>query len=326
MLYNEFNKYISNDKIIFYNDNAINIKTIERITYAKPPNNNYMIYIDIDGGGYIDVDIDILYNIHEIIDGGKSVAIKFKFIFDINDDIELINLYYNENINDISSYIQKSISTYDLLNNNNTVSLYNSSPQSKIRFWKGDKSQYDTSTINENYIYFVSGKGIYVGSNQISSLDNVTWTTYESNSQKVSLTVNGVSKDLSLDGHTHNYVPTSRTINNKALSSNISLSASDVGALGKNEVAVDSNKLGNIEASKYYHDTNSNVNSVDWNAKNLKLNGAITGATSGSFSNDITAKGDIISEKAIKGKNVIIDNSVNLSYNNDKKCLQILFT
>lgn len=38
------------------------------------------------------------------------------------------------------------------------------------------------------------------------------------------------STKVSVEGHTHSYVPTSRTVNNKALSSDISLTYSDVGA------------------------------------------------------------------------------------------------
>ena len=38
------------------------------------------------------------------------------------------------------------------------------------------------------------------------------------------------STKVSVEGHTHNYVPTSRTVNGKALSGNITLNYSDVGA------------------------------------------------------------------------------------------------
>lgn len=72
---------------------------------------------------------------------------------------------------------------------------------------------------------------------------NVPWTDNQDLSGYVptSRTVNGkaLSSNISLtasdvgaaaSSHTHDYVPTSRTVNGKALSSNISLTASDVGA------------------------------------------------------------------------------------------------
>lgn len=50
-----------------------------------------------------------------------------------------------------------------------------------------------------------------------------------------------IKDTFSLAGHSHsNYVPTSRTVNGKALSSNISLTASDVGAASSSAIKIKS--------------------------------------------------------------------------------------
>jgi len=66
-------------------------------------------------------------------------------------------------------------------------------------------------------------------------------------------------------GHTHsNYVPTSRTVNGKALSSNISLSASDVGALPSSTSIPDA--LSDL-TSDSTHRTVTDTEKAAWNAK-----------------------------------------------------------
>lgn len=62
-------------------------------------------------------------------------------------------------------------------------------------------------------------------------------------------------------------VPTSRTVNGKTLSENITLSASDVGALPSDSTAADSSKLGGVAASSYALKTDTAPNSTKFDGQ-----------------------------------------------------------
>lgn len=94
--------------------------------------------------------------------------------------------------------------------------------------------------------------GVTATTSEINILDGLTATTTELNY------VDGVTSDIQtqLDGK----VPTSRTINSKALSSNITLNASDVGALADTTTAFD---IGGLpDSTKYGADLSYSSNSL----------------------------------------------------------------
>lgn len=94
-------------------------------------------------------------------------------------------------------------------------------------------------------------------------------------------------------GHSHsNYVPTSRKVNNKALSSNISLTASDVGALPA-DTAIPSN-LSDLTDDDT-HRTVTDTEKATWNAKST---------FSGSY-NDLTNKPTIPSIEGLATKTYV---------------------
>ena len=80
----------------------------------------------------------------------------------------------------------------------------------------------------------VNGKtgAITLSANDVGALPNTYVAPVTSvNGKTGAITLSASDVGAAATGHVHDYVPTSRTINGKALTSNISLTASDVGAL-----------------------------------------------------------------------------------------------
>lgn len=291
MLYNNFREYTVNDHLIFETGIVLpNVVSIEKISFTNIPQKEYIIEADFNGGGYIEVDRNILYTLNEILD--ESVDIKIKFIFDISDNVGPINIQYTTAYEIMLGVVDAEVLKKLCIVNDgvaddedkttNTMSIDNSesfsNANNKVAFWKGNYVDYQAIQIkNPDTLYYViDTKSFYLGTINMSSSSNVSWGNKVTN-QSVVLDVNSVPNTLSLSTHTHNnYVPTSRNINNKSLVNDITLSASDVGALGVSDTAQNALKLGGLAADKFWNDANSNRDNVDWSAKNMSVNGVAT--------------------------------------------------
>ena len=175
---------------------------------------------------------------------------------EINDQVSTINTSISNIVDGITTVAKASkdasgnviTTTYELKTDANSklaeaksytdteISEHNTSTSahSDLFALKADANDLTSHINNKSNPHGVtlSQLGVTATAAELNKMDGVTATTAELNY------VNGVTSNIQtqLDGkaasdHSHsNYVPTTRTVNSKVLSSNITLSASDVGA------------------------------------------------------------------------------------------------
>ena len=120
-----------------------------------------------------------------------------------------------------------------------------------------------------------------------------------------------------ITSHTHSYVPTSRTINSKPLSSNISLSASDVGAVATNGSSTMTGKLAMQMSNPHIHMKDTGY-STDWYFQAYQDQLAF-GPTF-----DTAVKTDKSGNMTVPGT-VTVENKVKFDYDSTNECLNFVF-
>ena len=198
---------------------------------------------------------------------------------------------------------------------------------------KGTVTQYIKYTSD---MLYSSGTKIWANNSEIALLSDLGSAAYTdssayvpashtnshapSNAQKNSdITKTEIEAKLTgnITSHTHSYVPTSRTINSKPLSSNISLSASDVGAVATNGSSTMTGKLAMQMSNPHIHMKDTGY-STDWYFQAYQDQLAF-GPTF-----DTAVKTDKSGNMTVPGT-VTVENKVKFDYDSTNECLNFVF-
>ncbi|MGL5689868.1 MAG: hypothetical protein ACRDD8_03515 [Bacteroidales bacterium] len=266
MIYNSFVATHEKGKLILTSTESIlSVVSINAITFNIDANKDYNIKVAFNNSDeYVDISEDLLLNLTSIMD--ESADVKLMFIFDDSEDISRVEIDYTSAYELMlgvvdESVLYKMMSVDDLIEKHQDETADNDVSRSsdiawlssvnKLAFWKGPKANYDKITTKNNYtLYYLTDTAqVYLGTVIISNYLDVSWGA-ANGTQSNKINIGGSEKEFSLSSHTHSaYVPTSRTINGRALSANITLTAADVGALDASGTIENANKLKSILTS-----------------------------------------------------------------------------